>query len=546
MANGVAISAALRSNLLSLQNTQSLMDTTQLALSTGRKINSALDGAQSFFAAQSLTNRASDLSRLLDAMGQSISTITEADTAVTALTSLLDQADALATQAREELSAASGQATAYGTADLSDVDDLLSLNGITASSSDTFSIATSSSIDEEIVIGSGDNAASLVAAINDTGDLEGAVNAKLNSAGQIEIASLTEGEYVRLTGSGGGGNDDLSAAGFEALGLGDLVYAEGDGSVSGTRVGGTIVAGNTLTSQAAASGTTASSLLSATAFATDLETGESASLTLTVDGVASGAITIDEDTTIQGVIDQINNDSALDGALTASFDEGTREISITTNGDVGNVLIETTATAAGTDGFAIDFGFAAGGSDATFANDDEVASEFITFSGGTADVTQLQTDYNEVRNQVDSLVEDASYRGINLLEGDNLTTAFNEDRSNTLTTEGVIFTASGLGITQADFSNVSSVDTSLSELRSAKTTVRNFGSSIANDLAMIQTREEFTQSTINTLESGSDKLTLADQNEESAKMLALQTRQQLGFVSLSLASQAQQGVLQLF
>ncbi len=52
----------------------------------------------------------------------------------------------------------------------------------------------------------------------------------------------------------------------------------------------------------------------------------------------------------------------------------------------------------------------------------------------------------------------------------------------------------------------------------------------------MQTREEFTKDTIQTLTEGADKLTLADQNEEGAKMLALQTRLQLGVTSLSLAS----------
>ena len=62
----------------------------------------------------------------------------------------------------------------------------------------------------------------------------------------------------------------------------------------------------------------------------------------------------------------------------------------------------------------------------------------------------------------------------------------------------------------------------------------------------VQTREEFTENLINVLEEGSDKLTLADMNEESANMLALQTRQQLAINSLSLAYQEAQSVLKLF
>ena len=83
-------------------------------------------------------------------------------------------------------------------------------------------------------------------------------------------------------------------------------------------------------------------------------------------------------------------------------------------------------------------------------------------------------------------------------------------------------------------------------MQNALATVRNFGSTLANDLSIIQTRESFTQSTINTLKEGADKLTLADQNEEGANLLSLQTRQQLGVTALSLASQSQQAVLRLF
>src|SRR5690606_28114569 len=135
---------------------------------------------------------------------------------------------------------------------------------------------------------------------------------------------------------------------------------------------------------------------------------------------------------------------------------------------------------------------------------------------------------------------------INLLNGNNLITIFNEDSSNRLTTNGVDFTVNGLGIALGNFSDIASVQASLDDIFAARQEVRNFGSSIANDLAIIQTRQEFTFQTINTLESGRDDLVVADQNEEGANLLALQTRQALGITALSLASQSQQAVLQLF
>ena len=62
----------------------------------------------------------------------------------------------------------------------------------------------------------------------------------------------------------------------------------------------------------------------------------------------------------------------------------------------------------------------------------------------------------------------------------------------------------------------------------------------------MQIRLDFTENLVNTLEEGASKLINADLNEESANLLSLQTRQQLGVTSLSLAQQSEQSVLQLF
>ena len=71
----IVLSAAIRSNLLSLQNTAAALDTTQTRLSTGNKVNSAIDNPGSFFTAQGLNNRASDLSTLLDNQGLAVQTL---------------------------------------------------------------------------------------------------------------------------------------------------------------------------------------------------------------------------------------------------------------------------------------------------------------------------------------------------------------------------------------------------------------------------------------------------------------------------------------
>lgn len=95
----VVLSGAMRSNLLSMQNTAALLDQTQQRVATGLKVNTAIDNPQSFFTAQGLNNRASDLSTLLDSMGLAVQTLNAASQGIDAIQKLVQQAKATATQA---------------------------------------------------------------------------------------------------------------------------------------------------------------------------------------------------------------------------------------------------------------------------------------------------------------------------------------------------------------------------------------------------------------------------------------------------------------
>jgi flagellin-like hook-associated protein FlgL len=101
--NDIQLTAGIRSNLLLLQSTTTLMDRTQNRLATGNKINSALDGPVAYFAAKGLNQRSDDLSALKDSIGQSISTIQAADTGATKIDDLVEQAKALTTTAFQNL-----------------------------------------------------------------------------------------------------------------------------------------------------------------------------------------------------------------------------------------------------------------------------------------------------------------------------------------------------------------------------------------------------------------------------------------------------------
>ena len=97
----ITLTAGVRQNLLSLQNTSADLTTTQERLSTGKKVNTAFDNPTSYFTSQALTNRANDLSALLDQIGQAQQTLDEANNGLTSLTSLLEQALSTAQQAQQ-------------------------------------------------------------------------------------------------------------------------------------------------------------------------------------------------------------------------------------------------------------------------------------------------------------------------------------------------------------------------------------------------------------------------------------------------------------
>ena len=96
--SGIVLSASVRQNLLSLQSTASLLATTQNNLATGNKVNSALDNPTEFFTAQSLDNRASDISNLLDGIGNGVQALQAANTGITSLQNLISSAQSIANQ----------------------------------------------------------------------------------------------------------------------------------------------------------------------------------------------------------------------------------------------------------------------------------------------------------------------------------------------------------------------------------------------------------------------------------------------------------------
>jgi flagellin len=180
----------------------------------------------------------------------------------------------------------------------------------------------------------------------------------------------------------------------------------------------------------------------------------------------------------------------------------------------------------------------------------EQAKGLAASARSSADSTErsaLAAQFDELLTQIDELANDSGYRGTNLLDSDTLTVAFNEDGSSSLTITGFDASSSGLSIAGAasDWADNSDIDTATADLDAATSTLRSQAKTLASNLDVVTTRQTFTAEMINALQTGADNLTLADTNEESANLLALQVRQQLAISALSISAQAEQSILQL-
>ena len=176
----------------------------------------------------------------------------------------------------------------------------------------------------------------------------------------------------------------------------------------------------------------------------------------------------------------------------------------------------------------------------------------VTTTIATASNNQTRKDlaaqFDALRSQIDQLAADSGYNGINLLDNGSLKVQFNETNSASVTISGVKFNSAGLGVsaTTNNFQSDKDINDSLTNLTNGLTKLRSQASTFGSNLSVVQALQDFTQSLIETLETGSDQLVLADQNVEAAKLVTLNTRQQLASTALSLATQSEQSVLRLF
>jgi flagellin len=527
--SGITLSSSVRQNLLSLQSTADLLSTTQNRLSTGNKVNSALDNPTNFFTASALNSRSSDINNLLDGIGNGVQILQAANTGITSIQKLVDSAKSIANQALQTTvgytkSTVAGVATTGATATNllgpsgaptnGTVTALAASNnkaaaGITTSTTlsgtgTTDSVATNFSASDTIVING-----KTISFNSGAGNSGTAAGGNLS----IDVTTGTVGDVLTAIDAITGGTGSSITAGKITLNTGTA----SDLTISGTG----------LAKVGLVAGTTARTAGTAPALS-----GKTLNIAATGGGTAT-AITFGTGANQVDTLDELNSALAANN-LQASIDTSGALTLTTTNDAASSNIGAISGTAVSTSGI----GF----------NGSAVVNA-VADPNSQATRASLITQYNQVIDQITTTAQDSSFNGVNLLNGDTLKLTFNETGSSKLSIAGVSFGPAGLGLSKltagTDFTDNASANKTLTSLTNASTALRSQASSFGSNLSVVQIRQDFSKSLINVLQTGASNLTLADTNEEAANSQALSTRQSIAVSSLALANTAQQGVLQL-
>ena len=190
--SGIVLSASVRQNLLSLQSTADLLSTTQIRLSTGKKVNTALDNPTNFFTAAGLDNRASDINNLLDSIGNGVQVLQAANTGLTSLQKLVDTAKSIASQVLQAPTGYSPKSTSSSTALPAASTTTNLIDGTSIKSGETLTVAAAPGIPTiTVTFGAG---AGQVTSLSDLNSALASSNltAFLNSTNQLVITTTND------------------------------------------------------------------------------------------------------------------------------------------------------------------------------------------------------------------------------------------------------------------------------------------------------------------------------------------------------------------
>jgi len=510
----IVIGSTLRKNINVIKRTTEQFETISARLATGKIVNSAIDNPQNFFAAKSLNNRSDDFFRRLDNIRQSLQTVVEANTGVESIIKLLDQSEAVV-----------GESLAAVQAGETDPNLVEREVFYSAPTLDQQILADGADIYYRL-----DNAGVAPVDIGNAGD---------NNGGNYIGGTTPQSDPIFTNNSDA--SIDLDGVNGRVRIATDLLINDGDRSEKTSELvfNADTVAGRQVLLEEGGSGVSVNvyidngnlyalvrsntpALFGDTAprfFSTPVEAGVANHVAITYSATDN------------------NFEGFLNGESFGSFEVNSQDLP----GHSGGIGVGYSNGGAWyhtgfQNGAAPNF-FDGRVSDVAFYNTALSQEQIQSHSDSLFATVTENTEYNMLRDQINAIVEDANYRGVNLLDSDDLKTSFNEDNSHSLTIEGQDFTSQGLGLEGLTFNDEESIQGVLKQIRDARNVVRSFGTSLSNNLAILQTREDFTQKLINTHNAGADDLTVADQNEVGANLLALQTRLSLSTTALSIGAQ---------
>jgi flagellin-like hook-associated protein FlgL len=251
--------------------------------------------------------------------------------------------------------------------------------------------------------------------------------------------------------------------------------------------------------------------------------------TVTVgDGTTTATYTAASGDTIQALLDAVNNTGGLD--VTAALN-GSGQLQFTAT-SAANITIGGSLAGAGHGTLYGILGL-------------DVGTAYNTANTARAN---LATQFDGVLARINEIAADAGFNGVNFLTGSSSKINFNETGTSNLVINGSPATSSALGVAASTnhFEFNTDVDTAVRNISGALNSLKTIATTIGSMSTIMQTRMDFNKSMINTLGAGADALTISDVNEDSAKLLALQTRQQMATTSLRLSSNNDNAVLRLF
>jgi flagellin len=251
--------------------------------------------------------------------------------------------------------------------------------------------------------------------------------------------------------------------------------------------------------------------------------------TVTVgDGTTTATYTAANGDTIQTLLDAVNNTGGLN--VTAALN-GSGQLQFTATSAV-NITIGGSLAGAGHGTLYGILGL-------------DVGTAYNTANIARAN---LAIQFDDVLSRINEVAADAGFNGVNLLTGSSSRINFNETGTSSLVISGSPATSSALGVAASTnhFEFNTDVDTAVSNISGALNSLKTIATTIGSVSTIMQTRMDFNRSMINVLGAGADALTISDVNEDSAKLLALQARQQMATTSLRLSSNNDNAVLRLF